>query len=100
VIQLLDMLDTPDTVVPLFALAGLVWLGIATVFLAALRTAAGADARMAAEDEAVAMAGPLGLLLSQTPSGQNVPYGPQQDLHVPPQRPVRDIQIIHRSHLA
>jgi hypothetical protein len=94
VIQLLD------STVAIAALAGLGWTALAMIVLAACKAAARADAEMAAEDEAVAMAGPMGWLASQSSPGEHVAYGAQEDLHVPPQRPVGDVQIIHRAHLA
>jgi hypothetical protein len=89
-----------DSALVIIALAALAWGAVATIVLAACRTAAAADLEMKAQDEAVAMAGSLGWLLSQAPSGKDVTDGPQQDLHVPPQRPVGHIEVIHRTHLA
>jgi hypothetical protein len=89
-----------DSTISLIALAGLAWVSVAVIVLAACRAAARADAEMAAQDDAVAMAGPLGWLLSQSSPGEHVAYGAQEDLHVPPQRPVGDVQIVHRAHLA
>jgi hypothetical protein len=89
-----------DSTISLVALAALAWVGIAVIVLAACKAAARADAEMAAQDDAVAMVGPLGWLLSKSPPGENVAGGPQEDLHVPPQRPVGDIQVVHRAHLA
>lgn len=88
---------------PTFALvflAALAWIAVAAIVIAACRAAARADAEMAAEDDAVAMAGPLGWLVSQSSPGEHVAYRAQEDLHVPPQRPVGDVQVIHRAHLA
>lgn len=62
----------------------LAWLAVAAIVLAACRAAARADKRMAAEDEAVAMAGPMGWLVSQAPPRENVTHRSQQDLHVAP----------------
>lgn len=89
-----------DSTVAIVALAALVWVAVATIVVAACKAAARADAEMAAEDNAVAMAGPMGWLASQASPGEDVAYGAQEDLHVPPQRPVGDVQIIHRAHLA
>lgn len=89
-----------DSTVALVALAALAWVAVAAIVLAACKAAARADAQMVAEDEAVAMAGPMGWLLSQSSPGEHVAYGAQEDLHVPPQRPVGDVQVIHRAHLA
>ena len=89
-----------DSTVALAALAAAAWTAIAVIVLAACRTAARADIEMAAEDDEVAMAGPLGWLLSQSSPGEHVAYGAQEDLHVPPERPVGHVQVIHRSHLA
>jgi len=89
-----------DSTVALVVLAALAWVAVVTVVLAACKAAARADAQMAAEDEAVAMAGPMGWFVSQASPGEYVTYGAQEDLHVPPQRPVGDVQVIHRAHLA
>jgi hypothetical protein len=89
-----------DSTVALVALAALAWVAVAAIVLAACKAAARADAQMAAEDDAVAMAGPMGWLASQSSPGEHVAYGAQEDLHVPPQRPVGDVQVIHRTHLA
>jgi len=89
-----------DPTLALVALALLAWVAISAVAIAACMTAARADTEMAAEDEAVAMAGPMGWLHSQASPGDDVADGPQQDLHVPPQGPVGDVQVIHRTHLA
>lgn len=89
-----------DSTVVLVAIAALAWVAIATIVLAACKAAARADAEMTAEDDAVAMAGPMGQLLSQSSPGEHVADGPQEDLHVPPERPVGDVQVIHRTHLA
>jgi hypothetical protein len=76
------------------------WALVAVVVLAACRAAARADAELAAEDEAVALAGPMGWLLSEAFAGKYVADRPQQDLYVPPERPVRDVEVVHRAHLA
>ena len=89
-----------DSTVALVALAALAWVAVVTVVLAACKAAARADAQMTAEDDAVAMAGPMGWLASQSSPGEHVAYGAQEDLYVPPQRPVGDVQVIHRAHLA
>jgi hypothetical protein len=89
-----------DSALAVVVLAALAWAAVATIVLAACRSAAAADVEMKSQDDAVAMAGPLGWLLSQTSTGKDVTDGPQQDLHVPPQRPVGDVQVIHRTHLA
>jgi hypothetical protein len=89
-----------DSTVAIVALAGLAWVAIATIVFAACKAAARADAEMTVQDDAVAMAGPMGWLLSQSSPGEHVTYGAQEDLHVPPQRPVGDVQVIHRAHLA
>jgi hypothetical protein len=89
-----------DPMLALVALAVLAWVAVAAIALAACRVAARADSEMAAQDEAVAMAGPMGWLLSQASPGDDVADRPQQDLHVPPQGPVGDVQVIHRTHLA
>lgn len=89
-----------DSTVAIVALATLVWVAVATIVIAACKAAARADAEMTAQDDAVAMAGPMGWLVSQTSPGEHVAYGAQEDLHVPPQRPVGDVQVIHRAHLA
>jgi hypothetical protein len=89
-----------DSTVAMVALAALAWIAVATIVLAACKAAARADAEMTAEDDAVAMAGPMGWLASQTSPGEHVAHGAQEDLHVPPQRPVGDVQVIHRAHLA
>ena len=89
-----------DSTVALVALAAFAWVAVATLVIAACRVAARADAQMAVEDEAVAMAGPMGWLLSQSFPGEHMANGAQEDLHVPPQRPVGDIQVIHRTHLS
>jgi hypothetical protein len=92
-----QLFDAPLAIV---ALAALAWVAVAVIVLAACKAAARADAEMKAEDDAVAMAGPMGLLLSQSSPGEHVADGAQEDLHVPPQRPVGDVQVIHRTHLA
>lgn len=89
-----------DSTVALVALAAFAWVAVVTLVIAACKVAARADAQMAAEDEAVALAGPMGWLASQTSPGEHMAHGPQEDLHVPPQRPVGDVQVIHRAHLA
>ena len=89
-----------DPTLAIVALAALAWLGVAAIVLAACKAAARADAEMNAEDDAVAMAGPMGQLLSQSSPGEHMADGPQEDLHVPPERPVGDVQVIHRTHLA
>lgn len=89
-----------DSTVAIVVLVALAWATVAAIVIAACKAAARADAEMDAQDEAVAMAGPMGWLLSQSSPGEHVAYGAQEDLHVPPQRPVGDVQIIHRSHLA
>jgi hypothetical protein len=89
-----------DPTLVLVALAALAWVAVAVIVLAACKAAARADAEMAAQDDAVAMAGPMGWLLSQASPGEHVAYGPQEDLHVPPQGPVGHIEVIHRTHLA
>lgn len=89
-----------DSTVAIVGLAAAAWSTIAVIVFAACRAAARADEEMRAEDDAVAMAGPLGWLVSQPPPGEHVADGPQEDLHVPPQRPVGDVQVIHRTHLA
>lgn len=89
-----------DSTVAIVALAALAWATVAVIVLAACKAAARADAQMAAEDDAVAMAGPMGWLVSQSSPGEHVAYRPQEDLHVPPERPVGDVQVIHRAHLA
>jgi len=89
-----------DPTLAIVALAALAWLGVGAIVLAACKAAARADAEMNAQDDAVAMAGPLGQLLSQSSPGEHVADGPQEDLHVPPERPVGDVQVIHRTHLA
>lgn len=89
-----------DSTVAIVALAALAWVALAVIVIAACKAAARADAQIAAEDEAVAMAGPMGWLVSQASPGEHVAYGAQEDLHVPPQRPVGDVQVIHRAHLA
>jgi hypothetical protein len=89
-----------DSAVALVALAALAWVAVVVIVLAACKAAARADAEMTAEDDAVAMAGPMGWLLSQPSPGEHVADGAQEDLHVPPQRPVGDVQVVHRSHLA
>jgi hypothetical protein len=92
-----QLLDSTGGIV---ALAALAWLAVATIVVAACKVAARADAEMTAQDDAVATAGPMGWLVSQTSPGEHVAYGAQEDLHVPPQRPVGDVQVIHRAHLA
>ena len=94
------MIQLLDSTVALVALAALAWVAVVTVVLAACKAAARADAEMTAQDDAVAIAGPMGWLLSQSSPGEHVAYGAQEDLHVPPQRPVGDVQVIHRTHLA
>jgi len=94
VIQLLD------STIALVALAMLTWAVIAAIVVAACTAAARADTAMTAQDDAVAMAGPMGLLLSQTFAGEDMADGAQEDLHVPPERPVSDVEVIHRAHLA
>jgi hypothetical protein len=89
-----------DPTLAIVVLAALAWAAVAAIVLAACKTAARADAQMAAEDDAVAMAGPMGRLLSQSSPGKHVADGAQEDLYVPPQRPVGDVQVIHRTHLA
>jgi len=89
-----------DPTLALVVLAALAWVAIAIVVLAACKAAARADAEMTVQDDAVAMAGPMGWLVSQSSPGEHVAYGAQEDLHVPPQRPVGDVQVIHRTHLA
>lgn len=89
-----------DSTVAIVVLVALAWATVAVIVIAACKAAARADAEMDAQDEAVAMAGPMGWLLSQSSPGEHVAYGAQEDLHVPPQRPVGHVQVIHRSHLA
>lgn len=89
-----------DPALAIISLAAFAWGAVATIILAGCRSAAAADAEMEAQDEAVAMEGPRGWLLSQAFSGKDVADGPQEDLHVPPQRPVGHIEVIHRTHLA
>ncbi len=84
-----------------FALLAIVaWLAVSLIVIAACRAAAKGDAEMNALDESVAMAGPLGWLISQASAGKDVADGAQQDLHVPPERPVRHVQVVDRAHLA
>lgn len=94
------MIQLLDSTVALVALAALTWVAIATIVIAACKAAARADEEMTAQDEAVAMDGPMGWLLSQPFAREDVADGPQEDLHVPPERPVRDIEVVHRTHLA
>lgn len=89
-----------DPTLAIVVLAVLAWVAVGVTVVAACRTAAAADAEMTREDDAVAMAGPLGWLLLQASSGKDMADGPQQDLHIPPQRPVGHIEVIHRTHLA
>lgn len=89
-----------DSTVAIVALAALAWIAVATVAIAACRAAARADVQTAAEDDAVAMAGPMGWLLSQAFAREDVADGAQEDLYVSPERPVRDVEVIHRAHLA
>jgi hypothetical protein len=89
-----------DSTVAIAVLAASAWVTVAAIVLAACKTAARADLEMTAEDDAVAMVGPMGWLVSQSLPGEHVAYGSQEDLHVPPERPVRDVQVIHRTHLA
>lgn len=89
-----------DSTVAIVVLAVLAWATVAVIVLAACRAAARADAQMTAEDDAVAMAGPMGWLVSKPSPGEHVTYRAQEDLHVPPQRPVGDVQVVHRTHLA
>jgi hypothetical protein len=89
-----------DPTLAIVVLAALAWVAVAAIVLAACKTAARADAEMTAEDDAVAMAGPMGWLHSQPSPGEHVADGAQEDLHVPPQRPVGDVQVIHRTHLS
>lgn len=84
----------------LLLLAVSLWVGVSVVVVAFCRIAARADEQIRAEDDAVAMAGPMGWLLSEAFPGEYVTDRAQEDLHVAPQRPVRDVQIIHRTHLA
>jgi hypothetical protein len=84
----------------ILALAALAWIAVAATVFAACKAAARGDREMAAEDEAVAMAGPMGWLVSQSFPGEDVAHGSQEDLHVPPERPVGDVEVIHRTHLA
>ncbi|MCW2988729.1 MAG: hypothetical protein JWM24_1667 [Solirubrobacterales bacterium] len=85
------MIPQLDPMLAIVVLAGGAWLAVSAIVIAACMSAARADAEMEAEDEAVAMAGPLGWLLSQTSPRNDVADGPQQDLHIPPERPVRHI---------
>jgi hypothetical protein len=94
VIQLLD------STIALVALAALAWAVIAAIVLAACTAAARADTAMSAQDDAIAMAGPMGLLLSQAFAREDMADGAQEDLHIPPERPVRDVEVVHRAHLA
>ena len=87
------------TMIPLAAAAA-IWLLVTSVVLAACRAAAIADAAMAAEDEAVALADPLLRGLSEAAAGEHVADGSQQDLEVAPEGPVRDVEVVHRAHLA
>jgi hypothetical protein len=89
-----------DSTVVIVALAVLGWGAVAVIVFAACKAAARADAEMTAEDDAVAMAGPMGWLVSQASPGEHVAYRPQEDLHVPPEGPVGHVQVIHRTHLA
>ena len=94
------MIQLLDSTVAIVALAVLAWVAVAVIVLAACKAAARADAEMAAQDDAVAMAGPMGWLVSQSSPGEHVAYRPQEDLHIPPERPVGHVQVIHRTHLA
>jgi hypothetical protein len=89
-----------DSTVAIVALAALAWATVAVIVLAACKAAARADAQMTAEDDAVTMAGPMRWLVSQPSPGEHVADGAQEDLHVPPERPVGDVEVIHRAHLA
>ena len=94
------MIQLLDPTVALVALAALAWVAVAAIVVAACKAAALADEAMTAQDEAVAMGGPMGWLRSQAFAREDVADGPQEDLHVPPERPVRDVEVIHRTHLA
>lgn|GEM_PF-6315769 len=87
-------------VLSLLVVAAALWFVISLVVVAFCRMAARADEEIRAEDEAVAMAGPLGWLLSEAFPGEYMPNSAKEDLHVAPQRPVRDVEVIHRTHLA
>jgi hypothetical protein len=76
------------------------WLGVAATVLAACRAAAEGDRDMSELDDAVAIAGPMGWPISQAPSSKDVLDSAQEDLHIGPQRPVGDVQVVDRSHLA
>jgi len=91
----------PDPTLMIIAAAATAgWILACLTVVAGCRVAAEADRDMAAEDEAVAMAGPMGWLCSEALAGEHVAHGPQQDLDVLPERPVRHVEIVHRAHLA
>lgn len=73
------------------AAVGTLWLGIVATIFAACRAAAEGDRDMSELDDAVAIAGPMGWLVSQALSGKDMANGPQEDLHVSPQRPIRHV---------
>jgi hypothetical protein len=89
-----------DPTLAIAALAVLAWGAVAAIVLAACKAAARADAEMTAQDDAVAMAGPMGWLVSQSSPGEHVAYRAQEELHVPPEGPVGHVQVVHRTHLA
>lgn len=76
------------------------WLLVAAIVLAACRVAANTDTAMAAEDDAVAWGDPIWRRLSEAAAREHVADGAQQDLEVTPEGPVRDVEVIHRAHLA
>jgi hypothetical protein len=89
-----------DPTLAIGALAALAWLAVSVVTVAGCATAARADAEMSAEDDAMAMGGAMGWLISQASPAEDVRHRPHQHLHIPPERPVRDVQVIHRTHLS
>jgi hypothetical protein len=91
-----QLLDPTFVIVALVALA---WLTVSVIVVAACATSARADAEMTAEDDAVAMCGAMGWLISQAPPAKDMGNRPKEDLQIPPERPVRHVEIIHRTHL-
>jgi hypothetical protein len=90
--------DAQQLLIVAVILAG--WFALSLLVLAACRTAARSDAEAVTPDRDFSSSQPRLLLISQTPSGEHVANGSQEDLHVGPKRPVGDVQIVDRSHLA
>jgi hypothetical protein len=81
------------------AILGLAWAAISIVVLAVCRSAAMADAEAAAGY--VRTGGRTHLrLISEALPCEDVANGTQENLHIAPKRPVGNVQVVDRSHLA